>query len=49
MRLWGIRHIRYRWHSMRLAYWLSLWHPYGYIVPSPADLAYLDDIWKGKA
>jgi hypothetical protein len=50
MRRWyGIRHVRFYWHSRRLAYWLSLWHPYGYIVPSQADLDYLDAIWEGKA
>lgn len=46
-RLWGIRHIRWLWYSIQLARWLGLWAPYGYLHASPADLDYLDAVWKG--
>ena len=46
-RLWGLRHIRWLWHSVQLARWVGLWARYGYFHASPADLEYLDGIWEG--
>jgi len=47
MRYWGIRHARYAWHRLRLAYHLGLYPGWG--RPSPEDLTYLDLLWKGHA
>jgi hypothetical protein len=49
MRLWGVRHVRYFWHALRLAYFLSLRHSYGFGMARPEDLKYLVDVWEGKA
>lgn len=48
-RVWGMRHLRYLWHAYWLSRWVGAWRPYGSSHASPADLAYLDDVWEGKA
>jgi len=48
-RLWGIRHLRYVWWSMRLACELDRTHGRGRRLPSPEDLYTLDAIWEGRA
>ena len=47
-RLFGIRHLRYLWHSYHLARWVGLWARHGYVHASAADLQYLGDVWEGK-
>jgi len=50
MKYWyGIRHIRYLWWSMRLAYELDRIHGTGPRMPSPEDLYTFDAIWEGRA
>lgn len=44
-----IRHIRWLWLSYRLERW---WNQVGHLlgaVRNPADLQYLDDVWRGRA
>jgi hypothetical protein len=50
-RLWGIRHVRYFWHAIRLMWWVSTWNSVGigWGGPSEYDCKVLEDIWKGKA
>jgi len=43
-----IRHLRYFWHSYRLAKWTVFWQRIGY-APNEADFRRLRDIWEGKA
>lgn len=48
-RLWGIRHVR--WVVLSMSFW-DWWDTYGChygAVPNPADLQYLEDVWKGEA
>lgn len=47
-RWWGIRH--YRW-AVKYTYLAGWWLWYGrhrYLLPNPADLKYLDLVWKGE-
>lgn len=50
MRRWPlIRHLRWLWLAWGLARW---WHDVGkyyWVDISPADVAYLDAVWKGEA
>lgn len=48
-RSWGIRHLRYLWHAYWLWRWVGNWTPGGSSYASPADLAYLEAVWEGKA
>jgi hypothetical protein len=49
VRWWGIRHVRYYWHSYRMAQWYAMWADAGYVGPAQADLDYLAAIWRGEA
>jgi len=43
-----IRHLRWYWHARKFyRWWYGLgWHLW--VFPNPADLEFLDDVWKGK-
>jgi hypothetical protein len=43
-RLWGIRHVRYLWHSTWEQGWATEWYRSGR-YSSPGE--YLDAIWRG--
>lgn len=46
-RLWGIRHIR--WVILSWMYW-RWWDEIGHnlgAIPNPADMDYLDAVWRG--
>jgi hypothetical protein len=49
-RWWGVRHLRYLWHRGRLYRWARECAACGLGLgePNPADLAYLDGIWRGE-
>jgi len=46
---WGVRHARYLWCAMRMAYELDRIHGTGPRMPSPEDLYTFDAIWEGRA
>lgn len=47
--LWGIRHLRWLWHTWRFERYLSECAEMGLGgLPQPSDLAYLEAIWKGE-
>lgn len=48
-RLWGIRHIRWFYLSVRFAIWWECCGRYLGAFPNPADFKYLDAVWAGKA
>lgn len=50
-RLWGIRHVRWLWKAVRVWHWAAAWGRagIGMGVPNPADLQYLDLVWRGEA
>jgi hypothetical protein len=48
-RWYGIRHLRYAWWQVRLAYYLFQAHGTDLRLPSQTDLDALDAIWEGKA
>jgi hypothetical protein len=48
-RWYGIRHIRYAWWHLRLAYHLWQYHGTGLRLASQHDLDALDAIWEGRA
>jgi len=50
-RWWGLRHLRYWWLRRRVYRWAALWGEYGLGLgyPNPADLRYLEDVWRGRA
>jgi hypothetical protein len=43
-----IRHLRWYWHTQKFLRWWYGIGSYFWICPNPADLDFLDDIWKGK-
>ena len=49
-RVWGIRHVRWLWHSYRChrhaAFWAAMGIGFGF--PNQADLDTLDAIWRGE-
>ena len=48
-KLWGIRHIR--WYIMTVRFnlwWVRIGRHLGEF-PNPADMAYLDAVWRGEA
>ena len=51
MRRWvGLRHLRYCWHAAHLVWYVRSWRLQGLPMQvSPADRAYLDAVWEGKA
>ncbi len=50
-RLWGIRHLRWYWHSVRVWRWARQWGRLGIGlgVPNMRDLDHLEAIWRGEA
>lgn len=50
-RWWGIRHIRYLYHSYQIQRWARMWGQIGIGLgwANPSDIEYLDKIWKGEA
>jgi hypothetical protein len=48
-RYWGIRHVRYGWVSLRLAWRAARWQADGWCVPYEPDVQYLRRIWRGEA
>jgi hypothetical protein len=49
-RWWGIRHLRYWWHTIGLNLHLARWEAMGFVpVPQQSDLDYLQAIWEGRA
>jgi len=50
MKYWfGVRHVRYLWCAMQMAYELDRIHGTGPRMPSSEDLDTLDAIWEGRA
>lgn len=48
-RLWGVRHLRYVWLRFRFElWWARVGHMFG-AFPNPADLEFLDAVWRGEA
>lgn len=43
----GIRHVRWAWHSFWLARHAAFWAQYGYYV-NPSDVRALQMIWDGE-
>lgn len=50
-RLWGIRHIRFAWHSFHAHRWARKWGRMGLGLgyPNWRDIDHLEAIWKGEA
>lgn len=50
-RLWGVRHIRFVFLSWRIHRWARAWARGGIGLghPNPADLDWLEAIWRGEA
>lgn len=50
-RCWGVRHLRWAWHTWQLYRQVRAWYylGLGLGVPNDHDLRVLDDIWEGKA
>jgi hypothetical protein len=47
-RLWGIRHVRYFYLKIQLYRWVDYCQSVGFgIEPNPADMEYLDRVWRG--
>lgn len=47
-RWWGIRHARWLYHSHRfLRWWRSVGQHLG-AAPNPADIRYLNAVWRGE-
>lgn len=44
-RLWGIRHLRWAWHSVQVRRYATAWYFSGK-YRGPGD--YLDAIWRGE-
>lgn len=49
-RWWGIRHLRFVVLAYRVQRWARIWGAagIGLGVPNPADLDYLDKVWRGE-
>jgi hypothetical protein len=47
-RLWGVRHVRWLWHSWMLARHVVRCHELGLgVCVNPSDLEWLDRVWFG--
>lgn len=50
MKRWPvIRHVRWLAASLAFAYWWDRFGKENWLTPNPADLRYLDAIWRGEA
>lgn len=47
-RLFGIRHIRYYYLSLKFWYWWCGFGRHFWLTPSAQDIQYLDDVWRGR-
>ncbi len=48
-RLWGVRHLRWLWHSIGLEIHLRRWAAAGFMpIAQQSDLDHLDRIWRGE-
>jgi hypothetical protein len=47
-RLWGVRHVRWLWHSWMLARHVGRCQDLGLgVFANPSDLEWLDRVWSG--
>lgn len=49
LKAWGIRHIRYAWHSFRFSVWWDTQGRYLGAFPNQSDMDHLQAIRDGKA
>ena len=45
---WGVRHLRYAWHSFWFWRWWYIFGQHFWVAPNESDLNYLDRIWRGE-
>jgi hypothetical protein len=48
-RLWGIRHIRYYYLAWQCDRWWRDTGRWYWLIPNERDIAFLEDVWQGKA